>query len=108
MADVTRAHRAVIARVLRGDGRASPALRRAAFDNAGLAAPVSALINKVTIHASKISDADIAAARTAGLNEDQIFEIVVCAALGTGHAAVPCGSRRFGGCDRPCPRGWMR
>ena len=82
MADVTRAHRAVIARVLRGDGRASPALRRAAFDNAGLAAPVSALINKVTIHASKISDADIAAARTAGLNEDQIFEIVVCAALG--------------------------
>ena len=82
MADVTRAHRAVIARVLEGDGRASPALRRAAFDNAGLAERVSALINKVTIHAYKISDADIAAARTAGLNEDQIFEIVVCAALG--------------------------
>jgi alkylhydroperoxidase family enzyme len=73
----------LIQRILEGDGRASHAQRRAAFDNKGrLAEPLNLLIDKVARHAHRITDEDIAAARTSGLSEDQIFEIVVCAAVG--------------------------
>ena len=82
MSDITRARRAVVARILEGDGRASYAQRRAAFDNAGLAAPLNTLIDKVAKRAYTVTDEDIAAARASGLTEDQIFEIVVCAAIG--------------------------
>jgi alkylhydroperoxidase family enzyme len=40
------------------------------------------LIDKVARHAYKVTDEDIAAARASGFSEDQIFEIVVCAAIG--------------------------
>jgi len=82
MADITQARRAVVSRILEGEGRASHAQRRAAFDNAGLAEPLSKLVAKVTQHANKVTDEDIAAARAAGFSEDQLFEIVVCAAIG--------------------------
>ncbi len=82
MSDITRAHKALVARILEGDGRASHAQRHAAFANAGLAEPLSTLIDKVARHAYKVMDEDIAAARTSGLSEDQIFELVVCAAIG--------------------------
>jgi alkylhydroperoxidase family enzyme len=82
MSDITRARKAVVARILEGDGRASHAQRRVAFDNAGLATPLSTLIDKVAKRAYTVTDEDIAAARAIGLTEDQIFEIVVCAAIG--------------------------
>jgi signal transduction histidine kinase len=82
MSDITRARKALVARILEGDGRTSHALRRAAFDNAGIAVPLAMLIDKVAKHAYKVTDEDIAAARASGLNEDQIFELVVCAAIG--------------------------
>ena len=73
--------KALLARILEGDGRAPLAQRRAAFDN-GLSEPLSTLIDKVAKHAYKVTDEDIAAASRSGLTEDQIFEIVVCAAIG--------------------------
>jgi hypothetical protein len=82
MSDITQLHRALIARVLDGDGKAPTELRRAAFDNAGLGEPTRTLIDKVAHHAYRVTDEDVAAVRTAGLTEDQIFEIVVCAAIG--------------------------
>jgi alkylhydroperoxidase family enzyme len=82
MSDITQARKALVARVLEGDGRASHAQRRAAFDNTGLAEPLSTLIDKVARYAYKVTDEDIAAARASGLGEDQIFELVVCAAIG--------------------------
>ena len=82
MSDITPPRKALAARILEGDGRASHTQRRAAFNNAGLAEPLSTLIDKVARHAYKVSDADIAAAKAAGLSEDQIFELVVCAAIG--------------------------
>ena len=72
----------MVARILEGDGRAPCALRRAAFDNAGLAEPLAMLNDKVAKHAYKVTDEDIAAARASGASEDQIFELVVCAAVG--------------------------
>jgi alkylhydroperoxidase family enzyme len=82
MSDIRQARKALVARILEGDGMASRAQRRAAFDNARIAEPLSALIEKVARHAHKVTDTDIAATRASGRSEDQIFEIVVCAALG--------------------------
>jgi len=82
MSDITKARQALEARILEGDGKASHAQRRAAFDNAGLAEPLTMLIDKVAKHAHLVTDEDIAAAKAAGFSEDQIFELVVCAAIG--------------------------
>jgi hypothetical protein len=82
MSDITQLHRALIARVLDGDATAPTELRRAAFEDADLDEPMRTLIDKVAHHAYRVSDEDIAAVRAAGLGEDQIFEIVVCAAIG--------------------------
>jgi hypothetical protein len=103
MSDITQLHRALVARVLDGDGKAPPELRRAAFDNAGLDEPMRTLIDKVAYHASRVTDEDVAAVRAAGLSEDQIFEIVVCAAIGQASrqynsalAAVASATRKSG------------
>jgi hypothetical protein len=83
VADIADLRKAVFSRILDGDGRASHnAQRRAAFDDAGLAEPLKTLIDKIAKHAYKGTDEDIAAARGSGLGEDQIFELVVCAAIG--------------------------
>ena len=82
MSDIRQARNALRNRILEGDGKASPAERRAAYNNSGLAEPLGALVDKVARHAYKITDEDIAAALASGLSEDQIFEIVVCAAIG--------------------------
>jgi alkylhydroperoxidase family enzyme len=71
------AREAAIARALEGDGRATREQRRAAFD-----APAGGLLEKVAKHAYRVTDEDIAAAKASGLTEDQIFELVVCAAYG--------------------------
>ncbi len=82
MSDIRQARRALIMRILEGDGQASCSDRRAAFNNSGLAEPAGTLVDKVAKDAYRVSDEDIAAARASGLSEDQIFEIVVCAAVG--------------------------
>ena len=82
MSNITQARRALVTRILEGEGTTSPPQRRAAFDNAGLAKPLNALINKVALHACKVTDEDMATARAAGLSKDQIFELAVCAAIG--------------------------
>ena len=75
-------YRAVVTRVLEGDGKASRAERRAAFENAGLIEPLRALIEKVARQPAHVTDEDIAAVKAWGKSEDQIFELVVCAAVG--------------------------
>ena len=76
------AHQALVTRVLEGDGRAARAERRAAFENAGLDEPLCTLIDKVARQPTRVSDEDIAAVLASGESEDQIFELVVCAAIG--------------------------
>lgn len=79
--DIERHRKVLIARVTEGAGASSQAARRDAFAGTG-PQPASALIEKVAKHAYKVTDADIAAAKAAGLSEDQIFELVVTAAIG--------------------------
>jgi hypothetical protein len=82
MSDIRQARKALASRILEGAGKASPSERRAAFNNSGLAEPVGALVDKVARHAYMVTDEDITAARLSGRSEDQVFEFVVCAALG--------------------------
>jgi CII-binding regulator of phage lambda lysogenization HflD len=79
---VTLLRQAAIRRAVDGPGKSSTDARRAAFANANVVAASAALVDKIAHAASKITDDDIAAARTAGLSEDEIFEITVCAAYG--------------------------
>ncbi|MBI1281115.1 MAG: hypothetical protein GC179_23515 [Anaerolineaceae bacterium] len=75
-------HKILVTRVLEGIGKATNPQRRAAFDNARLGEPLSMLINKVVQHAYTVTDADILTVKESGFSEDQIFELVVCAAIG--------------------------
>jgi hypothetical protein len=76
------AYRALVDRVLNGDGRAPAEQRARAFGNDGLAPPLDALIDKVASRPAQVSDADFAAAKASGFSEDQLFELVICAAVG--------------------------
>jgi hypothetical protein len=79
---VNRHRKALIERVLRGPGTAPPDWRRAAFDNAGVDLRAASLVEKVARCAWTIVDDDVAAVTDAGLSDDQVFELTVCAALG--------------------------
>lgn len=82
MAVIEKARQALLIRTLEGVGRTSTSERRAAFENAGVFEPLATLVEKVANNAHGVTDGDIAAVRAAGLSEDQIFEIVICAAIG--------------------------
>lgn len=76
------AHRAMVDRVLNGEGRASAEERARAFDNDGLSPPLDALIGKVADSPAQVTEADLAAAKASDCTEDELFELVVCAAVG--------------------------
>jgi alkylhydroperoxidase family enzyme len=82
MSDITKARLALTNRILEGAGKASASERRAAFNNSDLTEPVSTLVDKVARNADRVTGEDIAAVRASGLSEDQVFEIMVCAAVG--------------------------
>ena len=76
------AHRVLADRILRGPGQAGQEQRARAFGNDGLAPPLQALIGKVVTRPAQVTEADFAAAQAAGFTEDQLFELVICAAVG--------------------------
>jgi hypothetical protein len=82
MSDIRQARKVLTSRILEGDGKALLSERQAAFNNSGLSEPLGALADKVARQAYRVTDEDIKAARVSGVREDQIFEIVVCAAVG--------------------------
>lgn len=82
MSDIAQARASLLLRLLEGDGHASPRERRAAFNDIELEPPVSGLVDKVAKDADSVSADDIKAAIQSGFTEDQIFELIVCAAVG--------------------------
>ena len=91
MANITHAREELIARILDGDGHATREQRRAAFDNARLDGAVAALVDKVAKHAYRVTDEDVAAVRKLQLTEDQIYELIVCAAVGQATRQLDAG-----------------
>jgi alkylhydroperoxidase family enzyme len=76
------AYQALVDRILHGEGKASTEQRARAFRNDGLTPPLDALVGKVATQPTQVTDADFAAAKAAGYSEDQLFELVICAAVG--------------------------
>jgi hypothetical protein len=70
---------ALVDRIVTGDGRASANLRAGAFRDDGLPPPLDELVDKVS---ARPTEADFVASKAAGYSEDQLFELVVCAAVG--------------------------
>jgi alkylhydroperoxidase family enzyme len=58
------------------------AARRAAYENSGVNPRARDLMSKVVRQAWTVTDDDVRATRVAGLSEDEIFELTICAALG--------------------------
>jgi hypothetical protein len=78
--DVVALQRATHHAVLEGPGHTDPALRQQVAS--GQAPPdLASLLQKIHNHAYRVTDADIDALRGT-YTEDQLFEIIVAAALG--------------------------
>jgi hypothetical protein len=82
---------AILRRILDGPAVSTPTARHAAFDNQSNPQGLSNLIDTVARHAWLVRDEHIHEAKAAGASEDEIFELVVCAAVGQAsrqHAAA--------------------
>ncbi len=75
-------HRVLVDRILQGPGEAPADQRASAFDSANLPEAVRPLLEKVATRSAQVTDADLAAAMQAGFTDDQLFELVICAAVG--------------------------
>lgn len=76
-------HAELVDRVLSGEGHAPRDWRQAAFDNSGPEDErVRSLVEKVASRPAEITDDDFAAASQAGLSDDQLWELIICAAIG--------------------------
>jgi hypothetical protein len=93
MTDISRLRRELITRVLDTEARAPREQRRAAFDNTGLDDPIRTLIEKVADRSYQVTDEDVAAVRDSRLSEDQIFELIVCAAVGVADREYACAMK---------------
>jgi hypothetical protein len=80
--DKRSVHRLLVTRILHGPGRAPADQRARAFDNATLPEPLRPLLDKVATTSVQVTDADFATAMEAGFTDDQLFELVICAAVG--------------------------
>jgi alkylhydroperoxidase family enzyme len=70
--------------VLGEDGSLPHSTRLALATGRGIPAELKPYADKVARHAYRVTDPDIAALREAGYDDDAIFEITVCLALGAG------------------------
>ncbi len=100
-------HEKLIARlvdsILEGEGESDPALRQAVesraetlsgrknLEKTELPEIIRAYVDKIALHAYKVTEDDILSLKEAGFTEDVIFEISVSAALGTGLARLERG-----------------
>jgi hypothetical protein len=77
--------------VLSGPGTLDPRVRKAASLAAELPPALAPYVQKVAKHAYKVTDEDITALYQAGYSDDQIFEVTVSTALGTGLVRLESG-----------------
>lgn len=94
--DFMQLRNALLAAVLEGNGTTTPAQRQAAFSNSGLTEPLKTLVAKVVNNSRVVDNGDVYAAKQSGLSEDQIFEVVVCGAIGEATREYDAASRVLG------------
>src|SRR4051794_6922068 len=82
---------ALVERILRGPGQASPDLRVRAFMNAQVPESLAGLLDKVAHRSADVTDEDFVAAQEAGFTDDQLFELVISAAVGVSSRQYDAG-----------------
>ena len=80
----------VLQSVLQGPSETDPAIRRAAAEGSGVPAELQALVEKIHRHAYKVTEEDFARLRSK-YEDDQLFEVVVSAALGASRNRLLAG-----------------
>ena len=81
---------AVLRTVLDGPGTTDPSLRYAAAEGVGAPDELKTLVEKIHRHAYKVTDEEIAALQ-AKYGDDQLFEIIVSAAVGASRQRLLAG-----------------
>ena len=79
-----KALRQLRARLLDGPGTVELAVRRAAFAGDPVPPTLAGLVEKIRLHAYRVTDQDVADAVAAGWTESQLFEVAVATAVGAG------------------------
>jgi len=72
------------ARLLDGPGKVDKAVRRAALEGGDVPESIAKLVEKIRLHAYKVTDDDVRDALAAGWTESQLFEVFVAVAAGEG------------------------
>jgi hypothetical protein len=80
----------VLKTVLTGPGETEPALRDAVARDIGVPAELQTLVDKIHMHAYRVTDDDVARVQAA-YGDDRTFEIIVSAALGASHKRLRAG-----------------
>jgi alkylhydroperoxidase family enzyme len=78
-------------RVLTSPGILEPHVREGIAAGRAIPPALAAYLEKVNLHAYKITDEDVEELKRAGLSEDEIFEATVSAALGAGLKRLRAG-----------------
>jgi hypothetical protein len=78
-------------------GSTEPAVRVAAGSGGELPEPIRSYAAKVRDRSYRITDADFAVLTTAGLSDDDIFEITIAAAAGAALQRLDAGMRAISG-----------
>jgi hypothetical protein len=86
------ARRSLEETTLRGPGKTSTSVREQVAQRVDLPAELRSLVETVERHAYRVTDEDIAALK-AKYSEDELFEIVVSAALGASMRRLDAGLR---------------
>jgi hypothetical protein len=86
----------VFDRVLTGPGHTDPSLRQAAANGSGLPADLQPFVEKIHAHAYRVTDADVSRLRTS-YDDDELFELVVSAAVGASRERLLAGLRALEG-----------
>ena len=73
---------ALVEGVLAHEGRATAEQRARAYRNSDVPSPLGTLIGKVATRPAQVTLGDFDAAKAAGFSEDQLFELVIAAAVG--------------------------
>jgi hypothetical protein len=81
---------AVLRSVLDGPGETDPSLRYAAAEGVGVPDDLRALVEKVHQHAYRVTDDEIAALQ-GKYSDDQLFELIVSAAVGASRQRLLAG-----------------
>jgi hypothetical protein len=76
--------------VFDGPAESGPAVRHAVADDVGVPTDLQALVSKIHRHAYKVTDDDLARLRET-YGDDQLFEIVVSAAVGASRIRLAAG-----------------